>query len=453
MNDRTKLTRRAFLGATTAAAFAAPLRVNAAKVVPRKVSPNEKLNVAAIGAGGKGTHDILSCRRENIVALCDVDHEHAGEAFYRVKGAKPFHDYRKMLESMPEIDAVTISTPDHTHAPAAHMAISLGKHVYVQKPMTHTVAEARHLRLLANEYGVATQMGNQGHSGKGTLELCEMIWDGAIGNVTQVHAWTDRPGGRWKEGVTDIFPKQPTPDHLQWDLWIGAGKARPYNAAYHPHDWRSFWDYGNGALGDMACHILDPANWALKLNDANTFTVEIVRQNGHNDYTTPISCVLKYSFPARGAMPPVDVYWYDGDEKPARPPNVPDDERIGDGDNGSILYGDKGVIATGTYGGGTTLLPAARMKDYTMPEETLERVPGYNHYRDWIVACKGGRPAGSNFDYAGPFTEMILVGNIALRLNRKLTYDAASMTIVNDAEATERLTKPYREGWSIPLMA
>lgn len=450
------LSRRAFLAATTTTALAGAAwtqQPNTARVVPRRVSPNEKLNVAGIGVGGKGTHDILSFRRENIVALCDVDIERAAEAFYRIPDAKPYRDYRKMLDEMGDgIDMLTIATPDHSHAPAAHMAMKLGKHVYVEKPMTHTVAEARLLTHVAHEMGVATQMGNQGHSGDGVRELAEMLWSGAIGEVREVHIWTDRPGGRWPHGGPKTAPPgEPVPEHLDWDLWVGPAPMREYNRDYAPFRWRGWWDFGCGALGDMACHIMDPAFFALRLGEAKTFSVEPVQQENANDQTYPSNAIVKYTFPARADMPPVDIYWYENGIQPPRPEGVPADQRLGDGANGSLFIGADGFLTAGEYGGQPRLLPDERMADYTPPDPTIPRVPGGNHYRNFLDACKGGDPAVSNFNYAGPFTEMVLFGNVAMAMDKRLEYEIETMTVLNDADAARYLTKPYRPGWELPI--
>ncbi len=453
--DKHEITRRAFLATTTTSALAMGAwaqQPNTARVVPRKLSPNETMNVAGIGVGGKGRDDILSFRRENVVALCDVDFEQAGEAVYRCPDAKQYKDYRKMLEEMDkDIDACTISTPDHMHAPAAYMAMKMGKHVYVQKPMTHTVAEARLLAHTAHEMGVATQMGNQGHSGRGVREACEMIWTGAIGAVREAHVWTDRPSGRWAQGVMDALPEEPVPESLDWDLWIGAAPMRPYNKGYAPRRWRGWWDYGTGALGDMACHIMDPAFWALKLGEADTFKVSVEHLEGKSPQSCPIAVILKYRFPARGDMPPVDVYWYDNGLQPKRPEGVPEDEELGDGKNGSLFIGDDGILTSGEYGGKTRLLPASRMADYTMPDPILPRVDGSNHYRNWLDACKAGEPACSNFAYSGPFTEMVLVGSIASRLGETITWDVKAMRSTDNETANAFVSKTYRPGWELPV--
>ncbi len=452
-----KLTRRAFLAATTTTAVAGTAwaqQPNTARVVPRRVSPNETLNVAGIGVGGKGMQNIMSYRRENVVALCDVDLDRAGEAFYRLPDAKAYRDYRKMLDEMADdIDMLTISTPDHTHAPAAYMAMKLGKHVYVEKPMTHTVAEARLLTATANEMGVATQMGNQGRSGDGARDLAEMVWDGAIGDIHTAHIWTDRPGGRWPHGGPKTAPPgEPVPEDMDWDLWIGPAPMREYNSMYAPFRWRGWLDFGCGALGDMACHIMDPAFFALKLGEADTFTVEPVQQQNANDQTWPTNAIVKYHFPARADMPPVDIYWYENGLLPERPEDIPAEQELGDGGrNGSLFVGTDGYITAGEYGGNARLMPDERMADYEMPDQTIPRVGGGNHYRNFLDACKGGEPASSNFNYAGPFTEMVLFGNVALIMDKKLEYDIAAMKVLNDDQAAQYLTKEYRAGWELPI--
>ncbi|MFP6616405.1 MAG: Gfo/Idh/MocA family oxidoreductase [Candidatus Hydrogenedentota bacterium] len=454
---KTEITRRAFLAATTttAATLAYPIRVNAAKVVPRKISPNEKLNIASVGAGGKAKHDINSCRKENIVALCDVDYRNAAETFERFPDVPKFKDYRKMLEKMTDqIDAVIVTTPDHTHAPAAYMAMKLGKHVYVQKPLTHTVAEARLLTNTAAEMGVATQMGNQGHSGNGIREQCEMVWSGAIGQVRSAHVWTNRPS--WPQGIDHALTGQDVPPEVDWDKWLGTAANRPYNKDYIPFKWRGWQDFGGGALGDMACHIMDNPFASLKLNEADWYTVETIAIDGKNDYTYPKASTIKYSYSARGDMAPVDVYWYDGGHMPPRPEGVPDDQQIGEGEwngrtNGSYLQGDDGVITAGEYGGKPRLLPDERMAEYTKPDPTIARIRAQNHYRDWIEACKGVRPACSNFSYSGPFTEMVLFGNLTIKTGEKYTWDNKKGEVKNHPNPKQAVSKEYRKGWELPI--
>ncbi|MBI1318597.1 MAG: twin-arginine translocation signal domain-containing protein [Candidatus Hydrogenedens sp.] len=457
--NTSRITRRAFLAATTTAAASAAIaqdKPNTAKVVPGKRSPNELLNIGCIGNGGMGQSDTLACRNENLIALCDVDADRAAAAFKRFSDARKFTDYREMLDKMPELDAVTVSTPDFNHAPAAYRAMKLGKHVYVQKPLTHTVAEAQLLQRTAEEMKVATQMGNQGHSGDGVRECCEMVWTGAIGPVREVHAWTFRPQGKWPQGIPEPLPGMPVPETMAWDTWLGPAQERPYNEGYAPRNWRGWYDFGNGALGDMAAHVLDPPYWALKLGEASGFSIEIVRSKARNDHTFPLSQVLKYSFPERAGMPPVDIYWYDGGELPPWPEAVPKDEQLGDGrwpdeTDGSYFVGDEGLLTTGTYGQKTRLLPASRMADYTMPDPMIPRIDKQNHYENWLQACKGGEPACSNFSYSAQFSMLILLGALAMRVGEKITWDAQANRISSPESANALLTKPYREGWELPL--
>ena len=446
------LTRRAFLAATTttAATMFTATRVNAARVIPRVLSPNEKINVAGIGVGGKGLGDIMSCRRENIVALCDPDRERAGEAFYKIRDAKQFSDFRKMFDEMADdIDACTISTPDHTHAPAAYLAMNLGKHVYVQKPLTHTVAEARLIAKVAAEKGVITQMGNQGHCGDGVRELCEMLWSGAIGDVREAHIWTNRP--IWAQGMTEAAAEEAIPETLDWDLWVGPAPMRPYNKAYCPWNWRGWWDFGCGAIGDMACHIMDPAFWSLRLFEATSYTIEAVSQEGMTSQSPPVKSVIKYEFPARGDMPPVTVYWHDGGNLPDRPEEIPADQKLGDGDNGSLFIGSDGFLTAGEYGGQARLMPDAKMADYTKPAQTIPRIPRENPYQNWLDCIRSGEQPASNFSYAGPLTEVANMGNVALHAEgKKLEIDVTNLRVTNDEAANTLLTKEYRAGWELP---
>jgi predicted dehydrogenase len=467
MSDN-KWTRRAFLTATTlsvtTAAFAGAGKkdcccksgggfkkfINTAKVVPRKISPNEKVNVAGIGVGGMGRGDIMGCTSENVVALCDVDWKQAEETFFKLPNAKKYKDYRQMLEEMDkEIDAVTISTPDHTHAPAAYMAMKMGKHVRVQKPLTHTIAEARLLNLTARETGVVTAMGNQGHSGDGVREMCEMVWAGAIGDVKEAHIWTNRP--IWPQGIAKKLEERPVPDTMAWDLWLGVAPSRPYNPGYAPFKWRGWWDFGCGAIGDMACHIMDPAFWALKLYEAKNYTVEVTHVEGLTKETAPKKAVIKYQFPARAGMPAVDVYWYDGGILPKRPEGIPEGQKLGDGDNGSFFVGTKGVMTSGCYGGQSRLMPDEKMKDYKRPDPTIPRIEKENPYLNWLACCKTGDVAISNFTYAGPLTEVANMGNVALRAGTKIEFDVDTMTITNSRRANQFLTKEYRKGWELPV--
>ncbi|GMW00959.1 MAG: dehydrogenase [Candidatus Hydrogenedentota bacterium] len=457
------ISRRTFIymGAATLAAGCAT-KGGKKTAGPRKVSPNDKLNIAAIGSGGKGGSDIAGCSKENVVALCDVDWANAAETFAKFPDAKQYKDFREMLDKE-SIDAVTISTPDHFHAIAAMAAMERGIHVYVQKPLTHTVWEARLLTEAARKYKVKTQMGNQGRSGEGVRQLTEMIWGGAIGQVREVHCWTNRP--IWPQGLDRPDKTDAIPDTLDWDLWLGPAPERPYvdkhpvtnEKCYCPFVWRGWWDFGCGALGDMACHIMDPAFYSLQLGYPTSF--ELVTQEGRSSEMAPNKSIVKFDFPERVApdgkkMDPVAVYWYDGGLMPPMPEGLPADTKLGEGNNGSLFIGDKGMATTGTYGDGSRLLPDAVNEAYQRPEPFLPRVKG-SHYTDWISAIKGEQEqAGSYFDYAGPFSETVLLGNLAVRCGeagQKFEWDAKAMKITNVPEANQFVSKEYRKGWEISL--
>ena len=353
-------------------------------------SPNEKLNIAAIGAGGKGRSDIAGCKAENIVAFADPDDKSAASSYNLYPKVPKYKDFRRMFDKeTPNIDAVLVSCPDHMHATAALWAMARGKHVYCQKPLTRTVWEAQELEKAAARSGVATQMGNQGYSNPGARECCEIIWNGDIGNVTEVHAWTDRPGKYWPQSP-DVVPKEaPVPATLDWEVWQGGTIPRPYSPAYLPRAWRAFPDYGCGAVGDMACHILGTPNMAMRLGAPTS--VECIKKVGPQQILFPQQTVLRFDFPARGSMPPVKIFWHDSLKEFLKFDGIPAGELIGDDDNnGSLFIGDKGMVTTGCYGERTRLMPDARMKDYKMPPPLLTRSPG--HYADWIRACKGGDP-------------------------------------------------------------
>jgi predicted dehydrogenase len=434
-------------------------------------SPNEKLNVAAIGAGGKGRSDIAGCSSENIAAFADPDAKQAGETFEKYPKVPRYTDFRKMLDKEDRnIDAVIVATPDFMHGTATMWAMERGKAVYCQKPLTRTIWEARELAKGAEKYGVATQMGNQGYSNDGARQAAEIVWSGEIGDVTEVHAWTNRP--LWPQGVVEIPPPEDVPSTIDWDAWIGIAADRPYSSEYAPFKWRGWYDFGCGALGDMACHILGSVNMALLL-EAPT-SVEVLEQTGKNPYTFPTQSVIRFDFPARKTMPAVQVYWHDGAEKAAfRPKGVPEGERVipvskraeeafkkregvtkedwarfeaRSQSNGAVFVGSKGLMATDTYAGSVHLMPEARMKDFEMPDELLTRSPG--HYRDWIRAAKGGDPACSNFSIAAPFTEWILLGALALRFEGKLEWDREKMKVTNHSEANEFIRPEFRKGWS-----
>lgn len=423
-------------------------------IVPRHVlgngptPPSEKLNIACVGVGGKGFSDAESVASQNIVAICDVDDQCAARAFSRFPDAKRYRDWRTMLDKEPLIDAVMVATPDHCHALIALAALKRGKHVYCQKPLTHTVEEAQLLAAAAAETKLATQMGNQGHASEATARIQEIIADGAIGPVREVHVWTDRPmngmfGEYWPQGVSRPGDTPAVPGHLDWDLWLGPAPMRPYHGAYHPFRWRGWWDFGTGALGDIGCHAMDSVFRALKLDYPVSLQAACSRVNKE---TYPLASMVTYRFPARGQMPPVTLTWYDGGLKPPRPEELEPGRQLGDG--GTLYFGDKGKILDGH------IIPESKMRDYSPPPKTLSRSIG--HYEEWLAACKTGSPTGSNFVFAGRLTEVVMMGNIALRVDLReqlsrqtLQWDAAAKQFSNLPEANAFLKKPYRPGWSI----
>jgi predicted dehydrogenase len=435
-------------------------------IVPRHVlggsafqAPSDTLNIAGIGVGGMGQNNLRKCETENIVALCDVDDKYSAPVYERYPKAKRYRDFRKMLEKQKDIDAVIVATPDHTHAVCAMACIQLGKHVYVQKPLTHSVYEARKLTEAARQYKVVTQMGNQGHSNHTTRITCEWIWDGAIGAIREVHAWTNRPV--WPQGSEVDRPKEtpPVPDTLDWDRWLGPAPYRPYHPTYLPAFWRAWWDFGTGSLGDLGCHVMDPMFWALKLKYPvsvegciSTYWHGFFEKTEPKLEQYPRSSIVRYRFPAREDMPPVNVTWWDGGLMPARPEELEDTRKMGDDDGGLLFIGDKGMLLTGCYGASPRIVPESKMRAYKQPEPSIDRVEGGidGHEQDWVRACKGGKPASSNFDYAGPLSEMVLMGNLAVRFpNKRLLWDGEKMEVTNDLKANAYVKREYREGWTL----
>lgn len=448
-----RISRRNFMAAGAGAATA--FTIVRSNVLGRdgQKPPSEKINIAAIGSGGMGGSNIRRCTSENIVALCDVDDNRAAGTFKAHPKAKKYRDFRKMLEREKNIEAVIVATPDHTHAVATMMALKLGKHVYCQKPLTHTVHEARKITEAARESKVQTQMGNQGHSSEHIRLLCEWIQDGAIGKVREVHVWSNRPvGGAWYSNFPIMArPKDtpPVPDTLNWDLWLGPVQHRPYHPEYCPFKWRGWLDFGTGPLGDMGCHILDPAFWALKLGHPTTVQATTTHwQPKVSAETYPRASIVRYEFPARGQMPPVKLTWYDGRLKPPIPEQLEGGRKLGG--NGAILLGDKGAIMHGSHGaGGMRIIPESKMKAYKRPPKTLPRVKG-GHEQDWVRACKDGKPASSTFDYGGPLTEMVLLGVLAMRVKDEvLEWDGKNMKFTNNEKANEHLHIKYRDGWTL----
>jgi predicted dehydrogenase len=410
-------------------------------------APVNKLNVACIGVGGRGYDAVQGMKNENLVAFCDVDDERAAKTFAEFPAVPHFRDFRVMLDKLgSQIDAVTVSTPDHMHFPIAMAAIALGKHVFVEKPLTHTVTEARLLAKAAREKKVATQMGNQGHAGEGARLLKEWVDAGVLGDVREAHSWTDRP--IWPQGLM-------TPDHskmlpvvqptLSWDLWLGVAQPRDYDPSYLPFAWRGYWDFGTGALGDMGCHIMDGTFWALDLTAPTS--VEPISAS-ETAASGPTASVIRLEFPARGKMPPFRWTWYDGGLTPPRPPELEEGRTLAK--NGTLLIGSKATVIADTYYDSIRIIPEAKMKELapSLPPKTIPRVVG-GHFAEWIRACKGGIPAGSNFDYSSRLTESVLIGNIALRAKRRIEWDSAALKVTNLASANAFVASPYRPGFGV----
>jgi predicted dehydrogenase len=414
---------------------------------PADQTPGNKLNVACCGVGGRGWDAVQGMKGENLVAFCDVDDARGAKTFAEFPNVPRFKDFRVMFDKMAnQIDAVTVSTPDHMHFPIAMAAIAHGKHVFVEKPLTHTVTEARQLAKAAREKKVMTQMGNQGHAGEGARRLKEWVDAGVLGEVREVHSWTDRP--IWPQGVKPLDHSkfmpvvQPT---LDWDLWLGVAEPREYDPAYQPFTWRGFWDFGCGSLGDMGCHIMDGAYWALGLTAPTS--VEPISAN-QTEISAPTASVIRLNFPARGAMPALQWTWYDGQMMPALPPQLEEGRRLGE--DGTLIIGSKATVLADTYYDSIRIIPETLMKELapTLPPKTIPRVAG-GHFAEWLRACKGGVPAGSNFEYSSRLTESVLIGNIALRSRRRIEWDSEALKVTNIPSANEFVTKHYRAGFGV----
>jgi predicted dehydrogenase len=444
----TPVSRRSFIrtaGLASAAAFVLPHVLKGQ--TPDTPTPNNRLNVACVGVGGRGEAAVDGLKKENFVAFCDVDDERAAKTFTTYPDVPRFRDFRQMLDKLGnKIDAVTVSVPDHMHFPIAMAALSLGKHVMVEKPLTHTIWEARQLAKVAAEKKVATIMGNQGHAHEGTRLLKEWYDAGVLGEVAELHSWTDRP--IWPQGVkppdhTKFIPV--VPDTLDWNLWLGVAADRPYDPAYMPFNWRGYWDFGTGALGDMGCHIMDGAFYALGLEAP--VRVEAISGRA-NKLSGPTSAMIVYHFAARAGRPAIKWTWYDGGLQPNLPAFWSDEKPFPE--NGTLIVGSKATVLAPTYYESIRIVPEARMQELipTLPPKTLPRVEG-GHFAEWIRACKGGPAAGSNFAYASRLTELCLLSNIAVRARRPIDWDAAAMKVTNLPYANQYLTQEYRPGFGV----
>ena len=515
MTEKNEISRRSFIG--KAAAVGA-----AVTIVPRHVlgrgftPPSDLFNVACVGVGGMGRSNLINLASQNIVALCDVDWGYTDKNLSRLDtdvanlqahidhpdaagpGAKPsadtdpvkakerltnilhlkndlipkakrYSDYRKMLEQQKDIDGVVIATSDHMHAPIALACMDVGKHVFVQKPLTWSVSEARQLAKKAKETKLATQMGNQGRSMDDTRTAVEYVWSGAIGEVREVHVWTDRPVGYWPQGIprpkAPIEPldtlkwdkagvdarlaaamaagNYPIPETLSWDLFLGVGPQVGYHPVYHPFNWRGWVDWGCGAIGDMGAHLLDVSMWSLNLGLPTS--IETV-SSPFNGVCFPTATMTFYEFPARGSMPPVKLTWYDGGLMPRRPEELGDESLKPEG--GALLIGSKGKLMHNTYGRNPRLLPASLQDQLGKPPQKLARVDKEDHEMNWVDAAKGKTTTASPFENGAQLTEVMLLGVVSLKAgSKKLLYDAANMQITNVPEANQYLSRQYRTGW------
>ena len=468
-----KISRRKFIRNTGTVALAF-------SIVPRFtlggsgfVAPSDTVYIAGIGAGGKGTSDLKGFARNpnaKISILCDVDDRQAAESRKNFRAAKYYKDFRVMLDKEHQnIDAVSVSTPDHTHAVAAMAAIQRGKHVYVQKPLTHSIYEARMLTEAARKFKVVTQMGNQYASADHVRRAKELVDAGLIGEVTHVQTWTNRPV--WPQGIPTPSGKHEIPKELDWDLWLGPVARMDYNPAYLPFNWRGWWKFGTGALGDMACHIMDaafrilPIDYPSEVECSSTTAWSGFFEEADYSDSCPASSIIHLKFPRKDGKGDIQFTWMDGGLLPKRPEELKPDEMLGDVDGGYLFIGTKGKLM-GDYNLAPVLLPTSRMTEDTLPKQTIPRIPGAEegHYTQWVEACMkgyGNMELSSPFDYAGPMTEAVLMGNLALRSyamrgnkgsypgRKKLLWDAKNMKITNFDDANEFVKQTYRAGWSL----
>jgi predicted dehydrogenase len=463
------VTRRRFLAGTAATVAGITLVPRHVLGGTKFVAPSEKINLAIVGCGGQGQTNVRGLFQQpdvQMIAVADPVEVQDLHAFYfkSEAGRLPvkaeiekhfsektpnykvadYEDFRVMLEKEKAIDAILCATPDHNHAYVCVTSMRQGKHVYCEKPLTHNVWEARQVAKVAKETGVATQLGNQGHSGDHIRVTCEMIWAGVIGEVREVAAWTG--ASRWNKNQCGGKPApQAVPKGVNWDLWLGTREERPYSSAYQPVTWRDFWDFGTAPIGDFFCHNFDPGCWALDLREP--LSIEAFAAGGIDPYMAPVGGIYTYEFGPRGKMPPVKFTWYDGGMMPPRPDGLEDDDQLGSGGNGILFIGDKGMLTCPGWGGRPTLLPGARDAEYKRPAPTLPRSKG--HHRDWLDACKGGRAASANFEYGAALTEVGLLGLVALRVRKKMLWDAKAMKVTNAPEAEQFLKESYRKGWEV----
>lgn len=436
-------TRRDFLRKSGAAAstlaFPAILRSQDG------VSPSSRLNLASVGVGGKGYGDLQSIAEgNNIVALCDVDDRRARRAYQQFPDAKRFRDFRVMFDKMgDQIDGITVSTADHMHYPIAKAAIQRDIHVCVQKPLCNTIWETRDLLAASRKHKVVTQMGIQGHTMEGIRLLKEWLDAGAIGKLKEIVYWTNRP--IWPQGAGLQFPKQAVPDSLDWDLWQGTALERDYNEDICPFKWRGFWDYGCGALGDIGCHMMDAAFWALDLGSPSSVSADTTE---FDDVIAPKETTLVYEFPAKGERPPIKVTWMDGGRMPSQPEELDEGRKLNP-EWGQLFYGENGIIyANDAYCSSVRLIPERSMQEFDRPDKTVPRSPtAGDPQKEWVHGIKNGEVPGANFEYSAALTEMVLIGNLAIRAKKPIEWDGAQGRVSNLPEANDLLRRTYRKGW------
>lgn len=447
-----RLTRRSFLHTTSLAGaglWLAGCATSPSYRPAKRISPNEKMRIGCIGIGGQGggvTAELASFPDVEIAALCDVDRGYAAKQIEKYPGRPVYNDYRVMLEKEKRLDAVMIATPDHWHAPISLAAMQLGLHVYCEKPIAHTIEEARILERVARETGVVTQMGNGGHGGEGLRLTKEWIDAGAIGDVTEVHVWSDRPGKFWRsQGRRAPTDRPLAPSTLDWDLWLGPARQRAYHPDYCPRQWRGWIDFGCGALGDMAIHNADPAFYALDLGAPDWVDAT---SSPTNPDSFPEWCVITYHFPAKGKRGPIKMIWYDGGKLPPPPPGFEEGRSLGE--NGIYFVGSKGAILAPGWAGTPRLVPETAMQTFQRPEKTIPRSVG--HRREWVDACRAGRPqdAKAGFWYSAPFNEALLVGLLPLYAGKRIEWDARRMVASNAPEMNRFIRKSYRTGYDLP---
>ena len=487
------ISRRTFVGAAASTLTAMTIVPRSVLGGPGYVAPSDRITAACIGLGAQGTRvmmDFIKHPDVQIVALCDVNKESSDyiewfpnelrdkeraiagkpewgqdwkgptagrdparrlvEAYYgaqsesgQYKGCATYVDFRELLEKEKDFDSVIVGTPDHTHAAIAIAAMKKRKHVYCQKPLTHSIYEARRIAEVAREMHVATQVAVGNQASEATRLLCEWIWAGAIGPVREVHNWSTRPF--WPQGTERPTQGDPVPPAFDWDLWLGPAPVRPFHRAYLPFVWRGWYDFGNGSLGDMGCYSFDTIFRVLKLGPPESVEASSTKRFSE---TFPVASMIHFTFPARGDMPPVKLSWYDAGLRPARPRELEDGREMSSQDNEGLMFvGDRGTILCGFNGANPRLIPDSKMQEFKQPPKTLPRSPGND--REWIDACKGGKPGGANFEFEGPITEALLLGNVALRSGKKLYWDSAEMKVVNVPEAQQYVRREYRQGWGL----